>query len=60
MVTGEDTAGACGEAFALSDFVCVVFFFFGGGGVGSIRAIPANFLLTKHACMSNRGMHRKV
>lgn len=32
MVTGEDTAGACGEAFALSDFVCVVFFFFGGGG----------------------------
>lgn len=60
MVTGEDTAGACGEAFALSDFVCVcgVFLFF--GGVGSIRAIPANFLLSKHACMSNRGMHREV
>lgn len=33
MVTGEDTAGACGEAFALSDFVCVwCFSFLGGGG----------------------------
>lgn len=49
MVMGQDTAGACGEAFALSDGVCVCLYEY-----STPELSLGSFSLSTHTCRNSR------